>query len=247
MALLFSAATRAVTASPEDRLHVAQERQAGAVPVVKPAAFAIAEKACLWMPESFRRVMARNMAGISQGIAEVATEKLLPQSERLRLEERVLHSMDLAVQRLRSQPKFSDAAKDLGALAQMMLLLNLPAAEEVGSKAVLALEEVIGRNSSAFRIVVYDNSEIESGRDAARSLLEAIRRRRFALSERFQGVHAPKALTASPRALDPRSPLYGIAALVYSHAVNDTARTWWWIWKSANGDMSGRPLLELER
>ena len=148
----------------------------------------------------------------------------------------------MTVSRLQSRPKFSEAAIDFGALAQVMFLLNLPENEASSSEKLFTLSDVIGRNTQAFRVVVYDTSEIGGSRDEVSAFLETVRQRRKRLSEHF-GLEA-KHLTTTTVSLDPRSPLYGIAALVYSHAINDTARAWLWIWRSANGDMSGRPALQ---
>jgi len=190
--------------------------------------------------------MSRNMDSLRDGINEVRADQFVMPSERLTLEEDVLQRMAAAVSRLQSRPKFSEAAKDFGALTQMMLLLNLPEAEADSSDKLLALKDMIGRNSPAFRIVVYDASEIEGSRDDMKKFVKTLRQRRARLSERFGEVEVAHPPAASSGSLDPRSPLYGIAALVYSHAINDTARTWLWIWKSANGDMSGRPSLQLQ-
>jgi hypothetical protein len=190
--------------------------------------------------------MSRNMDNLRDGINEVPTEKFVMSSDRLGLEEAVLQHMGAAVNRLQSRPKFSEAAKDFGALTQMMLLLNLPEPEADSSDKLLVLKDVIGRNSSAFRIVVYDASEIGPSRDDVKTLLETVRQRRKNLSERFGEVQATHLAPASWETLDPRSQLYGIAALVFSHSINDTARAWLWIWRSANGDMSGRPSLQAQ-
>ncbi|MSO21870.1 MAG: hypothetical protein EXQ58_01170 [Acidobacteria bacterium] len=198
------------------------------------------------MPESFRRVLSRNMDSLRDGINEVRTNRFLLPADRLTLQEDVLRLMPATVSRLQSRPKFSEAAKDFGALAQMMLLLNLPEAEAGSTDKILAREDVIGRNSPAFHIVVYDASEIGGRRDAVRNLLESVRLRRKNLSERFGEVQATYIPKASPMTLDPRSALYGVAALVYSHAINDTARVWLWIWRAANGDMAGRPPLQAQ-
>ena len=222
----------------------AQQEIATPAETTKSASLAIAEKALQWMPESFRRVLSRNMDSLRNGIDEVHGAKFLMASDRLTLEEDLLQRMATTVSRLQSRPKFSEAAKDFGALAQMMLLLNLPEIEAGSSDRLLALSDVIGRNSQAFRVVVYDASEIGGSHDDVRILLETVRERRKRLSERF-GLEATH-LTTTTIALDPRSPLYGIAALVYSHAINDTARAWLWIWRSANGDMSGRPSLQTQ-
>ena len=210
----------------------------------KSASLAIAEKALQWMPESLRRVLSRNMDSLRNGIDEVHGAKFLMASDRLPLEENLLQRMTSTVQRLQSRPKFSEAAKDFGAIAQMILLLNLPENEAGSGDKLLSFTDVIGRNTQAFRVVVYDASEIGESLDEVRPLLDTARQRRKRLSEPF-GVEATR-LARSTIALDPRAALYGIAALVYSHAINDTARAWLWIWRSANGDMSGRPSLQAQ-
>ncbi|HET6962689.1 MAG TPA: hypothetical protein VFJ27_09340 [Terriglobia bacterium] len=210
----------------------------------KSASLAIAEKALQWMPESLRRVLSRNMDSLRNGIDEVHGAKFLMASDRLPLEENLLQRMTSTVQRLQSRPKFSEAAKDFGAIAQMILLLNLPENEAGSGDKLLSFTDVIGRNTQAFRVVVYDASEIGESLDEVRPLLDTARQRRKRLSEPF-AVEATR-LARSTIALDPRAALYGIAALVYSHAINDTARAWLWIWRSANGDMSGRPSLQAQ-
>ena len=223
---------------------VAAQPQATTVVEAKSASFAVAEKALHWMPESFRRVMARNMESLRSGTQDVNPEKFLLEIHRSTLEQGVLDQTLSTVDRLRSQPKFSEVARDLGAVAHMMFLLNLPGREPSSSDKLLVLSDVIGRNSQAFRIVVYDASEVEGSRNEVRTLLETVRQRRSRLSERFSNVEVAQLPTSLTVPLDPRSPLYGIAAVVYSHAINDTARAWLWIWKSANGDMTGRPSLQ---
>jgi hypothetical protein len=180
------------------------------------------------------------MESLRDGAHDVNTRKFLMEADRLVLEEAVLKQTLATVDQLKSQPRFSKVAGDLGALAHMMFLLNFPEGEGT------SIEKLLGRSSSLFRIVVYDAPEIEGGRDEVRTLLQTVRQRRRRLSERFSNVEVSQ-LAASPTAtLDPRSPLFGIAAVVYSHAINDTARVWLWIWKSANGDMSGRPSLQVQ-
>jgi hypothetical protein len=223
----------------------AYQQPAISVESKKSAAFAIVEKVFQWMPESFRRVMTRNLDSLRDGTNDFRAEKFAIASERLTLEEELLQRMATTVNKLQSRPRFSEVAKEFGALAQLVLLLNLPEVEAGSRDTLLAFKDVIGRNSSAFRVVVYDASEIGGTRGDVKSLLEAVRQRRKNLSERFGDVQATQSLTDGTAPLDPRSPLYGIAALAYSHAINDTARVWLWIWRSANGDMSGRPSLPL--
>jgi hypothetical protein len=195
----------------------------------------VAEKAIQWMPESLRRILSRHFDSIRQGIAEIRIQEFVTPQSRARLEEIVLQRDVLAADRLRSRPRFSQTAKDFGTLAHMMLLLNLP---EADTTRVLALNKAIVRHSQSFRVVVYDAPEAGSRQEMKRFLKE-LRQRRAALSERFHEVEAAHLAKASSDALDPRSPLFGLAALVYAHAINDTAKIWLGIWGAANGDMSG--------
>ncbi len=225
---------------------VAAQQQATTVGESKSASFAVAEKALQWMPESFRRVMARNMDSFRNGTDDVKTEKFLMEADRSALEEEVLERMLATVERLKSKPKFSKVASDFGTLANMMFVLNLPECEVSSRDKLLLLNDVMGRSSQAFRVVVYDASEVWGTRNEVRTLLETARQRRSRLSERFRDVGVAQLPTSPNVPLDPRSPLYGIAAVVYSHAINDTARAWLWIWKSANGDMTRRPPLQTQ-
>jgi hypothetical protein len=206
-------------------------------------ALAIAEKSSQWMPASLRQLLSRNLDSLREGIAETSLQEQVMSSERFGLEAAVSQRSVDAVKRLQSRPKFSETARDFGALSQMMFLLNLPRAD---TNRLLALRDVIARNPSAFRVVVYDAAEIGAGRSGMSAFLEALRLRQARLSERFAEIDAAQLQAASSGSLDPRSPLFGIAALVYSHAINDTARIWLLIWKSANGDMSGQPALRLQ-
>src|SRR4030095_10662476 len=150
----------------------AQQEIATAAEAAESVSLVIAEKALQWMPESFRRVLSRNMDSLRNGIDEVHGAKFLMASDRLHLEENLLQRMASTVNRLQSRPRFSEAAKDFGALAQMMLLLNLPENEAGSSDKLLIFSDVIGRNSQSFRVVVYDASEIGGTSDEVRTLLE---------------------------------------------------------------------------
>ena len=215
---------------------LAQEQPDSTMEQPKGASFAIAQKALQQMPESFRRVIARNMNRLRDGTDEARGQTF----ERSTLEEDTLLRAVATVSRLQAQPKFQEAARDFGSIAQMVLLLNLP---EADSDKLRALSEVIARNSTTFRVVVYDEGEIAASREGMEGFLSSLRQRRTSLSERFAEIELKRSQSSSSGSIDPRSALYGIAALVYSHSINDTARTWLWIWRSANGDMSRLPSL----
>jgi len=209
----------------------------------KSVAITVAEKSLQWMPESLRRVLSRHSEDVEEGIGGILTQEFLTTSERPGLESSFVQRVEAAVTRLQARPRFSESAKDFGALAGMMLALNLPVSN---ADRLQALGKVIARNSVAFRIVVYDAADIGSGRDDMKEFLDGLRRRRAQLSERFKEVESTQLLAGSTGSLDPTSPLFGIAALAYTHAVNDTARIWLLAWRSANGDMAGRPSLGLK-
>jgi hypothetical protein len=193
--------------------------------------------------------MQRFMPDLERGVSRV-TENLLENllltaPERLRLESEVLDRASEIVGKLQSRPKFREVGEDLGVLAQMIYILNLPDVEGSSADEIHALDTAVRWNSASFRVVVYDSSEPDIGAEAVRTQLREARNRRAILSERFRQSHWRATLGNSPgnspAKLDPRSPLYGVASLVYSHSINDVARIWLWIWRAAHGDMSGRP------
>jgi hypothetical protein len=196
------------------------------------------------MPEAFRRVIARDLPSVELGIGQISESAFLTAPQRLRLEEEVVGRMNTCVEQLRSRPRFQQVAEAFGVLAQMLFVLNLPELEGSSQAEIAALANAIRWNSTSFRVVVYDATDLVPTVEGVHSLMREIRDRRSTLSRRFRQSYLREALTDSPIGLDPRSPLYGVASLVYSHSVNDVARIWLWIWNSANGDMSGRPKLQ---
>lgn len=155
-----------------------------------------------------------------------------------------MRRMNAVVERLRSQPRFQQIAEDFGALAQMALLMNLPEPEGSTIEEIAALLGFIRSNHDAFRLVVYEAAELGAGQEPVQKLFRGIRNRRQGLSERFRQQAVRGALARPSGRLDPKSALYGVASLVYSHSINDTASIWLWVWKTANGDMSGRPAFD---
>lgn len=209
----------------------------------KSAGFQVAKSASLWMPASLERLLTRFLSDLERGVIRLGEEDLLRAPERLLLEERIVGDANKLVERLRARPNFHEVAEDLGALAQMVFVMNLPDLRSNRPDQIVTLTNAVRWHSATFRLVVYDSTELSHGSEAIRDLLLQIRGRRALLSQRFGQTYLREALVGSSLQLDPRSPLYGIASLVYSHSVNDVARIWLWVWKSANGDMSGRPSL----
>ena len=95
------------------------------------------------------------------------------------------------------------------------------------------LDSFIQSNLNRFAIVFYGidpaiqkgdlDSFLKTRRQDSQRLLDRLRRS-SELPERDQAVE--------------NSPRFGIASIAISHAVTDVANVWYYIWKSANGDMS---------
>lgn len=209
----------------------------------KSIAFQIAERAALSMPNSFRRLFAKNSSAAEKGAERFSSNGFLPQQARIELETQVLNKMSLAERMLHSRPRFSEVLGEFGELSPMILSLNLPDSEGLSDYEKVIILDCLKLNGSAFPLVVYDSSALDSGLDSAKSYLNEIRKRRASLSAKLSQQSVRDSLSKPSFPLDPKSPLYGISSLVYSHSVNDLARIWLWIWKSANGDMAGSPIL----
>lgn len=168
-------------------------------------------------------------------------EAFLPPDGSQKLLAQILTRMEETARQLSSQPKFSEVARQLGAISQMVLLLNLPDSARKDSRELASWLESIRWNVSLFRLVAYEGPDIAPGSQAAVDFLQEVQNRAARLSARFQQPLTPATPAAVVAPLDPKSPLFGVVSLVYSHSVNDLARIWLWIWQSANGDMSDRP------
>ena len=79
----------------------------------KISAFAIAERALQWMPESLRRLLSRHVARMHEGITEISAQEFVNSTERLRLEDILLQRGLATVNKLQSRPKFSEVASSL--------------------------------------------------------------------------------------------------------------------------------------
>lgn len=201
----------------------------------------IAEQARGFMPESLRRVLWRNQVGLEAGANSVSMHEFLSAEGRLLLEKKVLEKAKLIVQLLSSNPRFSDVSREFGALAPMMVYMNLPTREDFSEDDLRSLLRHILQYEAKFRLVVYEDGRATDIVQKLPELLQQIRLRRAHLTRRFYKAYPSGLNEYSSDDFPPRSPLFGIASLVYSHSINDLAKVWLSAWKSANGDMSGRP------
>lgn len=207
----------------------------------KPVQLQVVEKASFFLPDSLRKILARNQQSLEKGIDSFISEPFLSPPGRSRLEEKLMEKMEAMIQSLRSRPRFSEVARDLGAVAPMVLYLNLPDGESLKKEDFLFLLNYMTQNSSTFPLVVYDVFDTAGGPDFLSGFIMAVRLRRENLSAKFGQIYPQVMSENSSQETGPRSALFGLSSLMYSHTINDVARIWLWAWQSANGDMAGKP------
>jgi hypothetical protein len=203
----------------------------------KSAELQIIEKALFLLPGSLRRILSRNQEPLEVGIASNSMESFLSPKGRDHLERKFVERLQSIADSLRVRPKFSEIAKDFGAVARMVLYLNLPAGDGITKDEVDLILRYLVQNSSCFRLVVYDVSSSD-GAEAPFQVIKEIRLRREYLSARLREAYPRRLAEYSAIETNPRSPLFGVSSLVYSHSINDLAKVWLWAWKSANGDVA---------
>ena len=73
---------------------------------------------------------------------------------------------------------------------------------------------------------------------------------RLAKERRYQRAvlfcYFPNGRRVSSATFDDRSNAFGVAQLILSHAVSDTAKTWFYLWKEMDGDVSATPFYHPE-
>ena len=203
----------------------------------------IAQGAAQLMPRSFRGLLPKYFSNLVIGINRFSSQPYLSNQGRDLLEQTILAKLEGTVNSLAARPKFPFVMEELGLLAEMILLLNLPDLEDPAQENLLSLKSGLEINSPSFRLVVYDSTGLDRGSDSVKELLREIRSRRVLVTRWYKDFFFDQSPLDLTIPLDPRSPPFGVLSLVYSHSVNDLARLWLWIWQEANGDMAGSPLL----
>jgi len=198
--------------------------------------FQIADSALRWMPASFRGQVSLHRASFESGVRKVLSAHPASPEEKSLLEKEIVEKTKSIAQKLRSRPKFGEVAIELGSLAPIILYLNIP---DVDEACVERLNKAITCNADLFRLVVYNSSDQQTDAKGIDRLIFSMRSRRAVLTEKFLANYSHLNENLTSERIDPKSALFGLSSLIYSHAVNDIATCWLWIWKSANGDMSG--------
>jgi len=203
----------------------------------------VAQKAVSFLPQSLRDLLHRHQESLERGMNSVSLDSCLSPSARTSLENRLVERLKLTVRSLESRPRFDGVAADLGAIATMVFYLNLPEGQELSQEDFRLILRYGAQSSDIFPLVVYDRIEGDAEPNSWLALIKVIRDRRVGLSARFLTVRTQIASEVSAGEISPRSPLFGITSLVFSHSVNDVAKLWCLVWKAANGDMTGMPAI----
>ena len=162
-------------------------------------------------------------------------------------EERLIRKLEGLVKMLQGRANFPQVARDFGEVAQLTLRISLPEGKKYSADDLEFFLNYMGRQGNTFELVIYDTPAQETGAQVLRKMLAETQQRRGLYSARLQSAYSRPFSHYSAEELNERSPFYGVAQLVYSHAVIDIARFWIWTWMEANGDLEGSILLESYR
>lgn len=199
------------------------------------------------MPDSLQRLMRQREQYIAEGMSRVSLSVWEENVDRSRDEERLIRKLEGLVKMLQGRANFSQVARDFGEVAQLTLRISLPEGKKYAADDLEFFLNYMGRQGNTFELVIYDTPAQEAGTQVLRKMLAETQQRRSLYSERLQSAYSRPFNRYSAEELNERSPFYGVAQLVYSHAVIDIARFWIWTWMEANGDLEGSLLLESYR
>ncbi len=138
---------------------------------------------------------------------------------------------------------FPAVARHFGRAAGLIFLLNDPMMIGGDPRALDVRLDYYGYIERKLPILVvtfdgYDTPPLHGD-------VEAYMKHRLMTEKRYQAAvlfcYFPHGRRVSSETFDDRSNAFGVAQLVLSHAVSDTAKTWLYLWKSMDGDLSATP------
>ena len=211
------------------------------IPDSKSAEWLMLHRAVWFMPASLQRILEKHSQELDSGLNPQSFDTSGWAIERHPLEVNLRQKVLTIGNLLRSRPRFGEVAREMGNAARLIIYLNMPEGEGLSSSDLDFLLRYIHKNSPKFPLVVYDDPG--QGISSMEDFLCGLDKRRLQLSKQLHEAYPSGMVISSLEIYDFRSPVFGISSLVYSHSINDIARLWISSWKAANGDMSGRPIM----
>lgn len=209
----------------------------------------IAEQAARLAPASLRSILATHASSLAEGAsAPLSTEPadlvLLPNGGSL--DQLVARQATRVSDALAQRAPMSLVAREFGALSRAVALASDPLHVTPGGEKTAewapAFERFTESRRDRFRLAFGGYASADLDRDDVpafvRTSAERARRTGRILDEMFVGSNGA---IADATRFDDRHPVFGIAALGWSHAVTDTARIWLYVWIKAGGEASGLP------
>ncbi len=211
----------------------------------------VAEQAARLMPASLRAILAKNLDSLRDGArAPIPVPEdglyLYPDGSYGTLDRTVEAQTRRVADLLAARAPMSQVARELGVLSHAIALASDPVhvtAHDVRTRDwAPGFARFVKDRTPRFHVAFggYASPSLSAGdvRGLVRASAELSRRNAPLLVEMFL---LPDGSVASIGGFDDRHPVFGIAALGYSHAITDTARLWLYVWIKAGGDTAGLP------
>ncbi len=142
-----------------------------------------------------------------------------------------------------SHSPFSAVATHFGRTAGLIFLLNDPMMIKGDPRALQVRSDYYAyiERKLPLLVVTFDGYDTPPMNGDVRDYMEY----RLAKERRYQTAvlfcYFPNGRRVSSTTFDDRSNAFGVAQLILSHAVSDTAKTWFYLWKEMDGDVSATP------
>jgi len=218
---------------------------------------AIVRQSMRLMPPSLRRILERHRGELMAGLREAARTEgqpghsLVPGQKGASTASSLESLTAKTISSIDHHRPFSTIARQMGMLAHFVCDLNNPLKvsddDPREGDYEATYQEYVAGNLKKYPLVFYGWSDpaLDLGRIAAFAESTASRSRRdYEFISRAYSSDNP----APPASrFDERSIPFGIGSLGYSRSVTDTAKVWLHVWREANGDTEGTPLMPPEQ
>ena len=211
----------------------------------------VADQAARLMPSSLRWVLSQNLGRLHEGVsaAAAATDAQSLRAggpgSRGELDEIIQQQSQRLLDMLAAKAPMSNVAYEMGVLSQYVTLAADPTVSGNGdpreSEWAGAFESYVESRQPRFRLVFDGYYSPALTRDDVRGFVGECEQRSQRHYQVLTMMYVKEDGSIARNDFDDRSPVFGVAALSYAHAIADTAKLWLYIWIRSNGDSSGLP------